>query len=525
MFHSTQLLLDQADAFEKEGQWQSAIEVCETLFESSRRAGQLDGLLESLLRLGLLYSSRGEASTAGEYFNLALIISQLGGDAFREARSLNSLGVQSQRSGDIDAAEKYFMEASRVAATTPEARTRGDIEVNRGIVANIRGDLHVALAHYIEALSEYKKIGHQQRTARVLNNLGMLYTDLGTFDKAAETLDEALVICRDIGDVQVEGIILTNRTELFLALGDLEGARASCDDAFEISSRIGDGPLKAEILKSYGVIFRETGKLHLAESHFQQAATLAAELHRPLIEADTNRELALVFRAQDRNRDALTALNRAHTLFTTLQAKQEQADIDKRFDQLENDFLSLVARWGDSIEAKDLYTRGHCQRVAEYACEIATRAGMPDRDLVWFKMGAFLHDLGKTEVPEEILNKPGRLTDEERRIMERHTVVGDEMLASIEFPWDIRPMVRSHHERWDGNGYPDRLIGPAIPYAARILHIVDVFDALTTTRSYREPLSADDAFVLMASDQGSFDPDLFELFQELLPTLGRDSRA
>jgi putative nucleotidyltransferase with HDIG domain len=317
----------------------------------------------------------------------------------------------------------------------------------------------------------------------------------------------------------VEAIVLANRTELLLAMGDLSAARSTCDDAFEISSRIHDEALKADILKSYGIIYRGTNKLHLAESHFRQAMELASHLRRPLIEAEANRELALVLRQQDRNQDALAALNRAHALFTILQAKQEQADIDRRFRQLESDFLSLVAKWGESIEAKDRYTRGHCQRVAEYACLLAARAGFPERDMAWFRMGAFLHDVGKIEVPEEILNKPGRLTDEERRIMERHTIVGYETLASIEFPWDIRPMVRSHHERWDGRGYPDGLAAEAIPYSARILHIADVFDALTSTRSYRQPLEADEAFEVMLSDPGSFDPDLLALFSVLLPSL------
>ena len=144
--------------------------------------------------------------------------------------------------------------------------------------------------------------------------------------------------------------------------------------------------------------------------------------------------------------------------------------------------------------------------------------------MVWFRMGAFLHDVGKTEVPEEILNKPGRLTDEERALMEQHTVIGDEMLAPVEFPWDIRPMVRSHHERWDGRGYPDRLAAEDIPRAARILRIADVFDALTTARSYRRPLSPDEALEIMVQDEGSFDPELFDLFLELYPELAPTAR-
>jgi putative nucleotidyltransferase with HDIG domain len=157
--------------------------------------------------------------------------------------------------------------------------------------------------------------------------------------------------------------------------------------------------------------------------------------------------------------------------------------------------------------------------VAGYACRIAAEVGLTEQELVWFRMGAFLHDLGKTEVPEEILNKPGKLTDEERSIMERHTVIGDEMLAPVEFPWDIRPMVRSHHERWDGRGYPDGLAGLDIPLSARILRIADVFDALTTARSYRRRLTPEEALEIMVEDQGSFDPDLFEIFLAIFPEL------
>ncbi len=280
---------------------------------------------------------------------------------------------------------------------------------------------------------------------------------------------------------------------------------------------------KSEALKFYGIIYRETGKPHLAEIHLRQAIELASK-HGPLLEAEAQRELGLALRAQGKNREALAALNRSHALFKQLQAQHEQADVDQRITSLEEDFLSLVRSWGESIEAKDRYTSGHCQRVADYACRIAEEAGIPAHDITWFRMGAFLHDVGKMEVPAEILNKPGRLTDEERLIMERHTVIGDEMLAPVEFPWDIRPIVRSHHERWDGTGYPDRLVGEAIPYTARILRIADIFDALTTARSYRKPLSPEQAYAIMEDDYGSFDPELFEVFRRLYPELADRAR-
>ncbi len=357
----------------------------------------------------------------------------------------------------------------------------------------------------------------------MFNNLGMLHVDLNRLNEAGDYFQEALNICVELSDVVMAGIVHLNLTEMYLARGEPDRARTSCDEAFETFSRLNYAANRGEALKYYGIIYREKGKPHLAEIHLQQAIEIAAD-HSPLLEAEAQRELALVLRIQGRNREALSALNRSHALFIRLQAQQDQADVNQRISKLEGDFLSLVRSWGESIEAKDKYTSGHCQRVADYACRIAEEAGIPEHDITWFRMGAFLHDVGKTEVPAEILNKPGRLTDEERLIMERHTVIGDEMLAPVEFPWDIRPIVRSHHERWDGTGYPDGLTGEEIPFTARILRFADIFDALTTARSYRKPLSPEVAYSIMEDDYKSFDPDLFEIFRRLFPELAEMAR-
>jgi putative nucleotidyltransferase with HDIG domain len=166
--------------------------------------------------------------------------------------------------------------------------------------------------------------------------------------------------------------------------------------------------------------------------------------------------------------------------------------------------------------ALDRYTQGHCERVAAYACALATASGMDTAHLRWFRMGALLHDVGKIVVPSSILNKPGRLTTEEWAIMKRHPQAGVHLLREIEFPWDIRPMVRHHHEHWDGGGYPDGLSGDDIPLSARILCLADVFDALTSDRSYRAGLAPAEALSIMADDCGRiFDPTLFKTFSGL----------
>jgi len=208
----------------------------------------------------------------------------------------------------------------------------------------------------------------------------------------------------------------------------------------------------------------------------------------------------------------LQRLNEAHSLYSQLKAQHRLAQIEKRNGALEARFLELAKHWGDSIESKDRYTQGHCERVAFFACVLADSAGFNGRSLFWFRIGALLHDIGKIIVPTEVLNKPGKLTEEEWAIMKRHPEAGLELVADIDFPGDITAIIRNHHERWDGTGYPDRLRGDDIPLAARILCVADVYDALTTTRSYRPGLTHARAAEIMRSSAGQFDPELLEIF-------------
>jgi putative nucleotidyltransferase with HDIG domain len=206
-----------------------------------------------------------------------------------------------------------------------------------------------------------------------------------------------------------------------------------------------------------------------------------------------------------------------------MRAQRELADADTRLTALEDAFVKIVKSWGESIEGKDPYTQGHSWRVAGIACQLAVAHGLPADELTWFRMGALLHDVGKVAVPVEVLNKRGPLDDAEWKLMARHPVTGVELLEGIEFPWDVRPMIRHHHERWDGTGYPEKLAGEAIPLSARLLTIADVYDALTTDRPYRTGFTHGDALAIMLGDRGrSLDPALMNLFaDQIAPALQR----
>jgi putative two-component system response regulator len=162
-------------------------------------------------------------------------------------------------------------------------------------------------------------------------------------------------------------------------------------------------------------------------------------------------------------------------------------------DELESSEAVLCAL-ADSIERQDPHTKGHCFRLSRYAVALAVRLGLPEEQRVALRRGGIVHDIGKVSVPPQVLLKPGPLDPEERRRMETHTIVGEQICAPLKFLGNVLPIIRWHHERQDGSGYPDHLKGEKIPLPVRILQTVDIYDALTTDRPYRRALTREQAF-------------------------------
>lgn len=183
-------------------------------------------------------------------------------------------------------------------------------------------------------------------------------------------------------------------------------------------------------------------------------------------------------------------------------------DANTHVNQLNELYLSTIETLAMAVDAKDQVTHGHIRRVQVYAVELARRIGVGDhRQVKAIEAAALLHDMGKLGIPEHILNKPGRLTTTEFDRMKQHAGLGADLLSSIRFPYPVVPIVRHHHESWDGGGYPSGIAGTDIPLGARILSVVDCFDALTSDRPYRPRLSTDQAFDIIRERRGTmYDP-------------------
>ncbi|MGH7321067.1 MAG: HD-GYP domain-containing protein [Candidatus Rokuibacteriota bacterium] len=192
----------------------------------------------------------------------------------------------------------------------------------------------------------------------------------------------------------------------------------------------------------------------------------------------------------------------------------------EELEQAEN----MIASMALTIEARDTYTAGHCVRLARFAVELGERAGLGQGELEALRLGGFLHDLGKISVPDAILLRPGPLNPDEWRLMREHPVTGDRLARPMRTLGLVIPIIRHHHERMDGHGYPDGLVDSEIPLLARITAIVDVYDALRTRRPYKEPLSEVESVhaLLEGARTGQLDPDLVRLFVELRPSPTRN---
>jgi ribonuclease P protein subunit RPR2 len=201
--------------------------------------------------------------------------------------------------------------------------------------------------------------------------------------------------------------------------------------------------------------------------------------------------------------------------------KEERA----RAHELRRSYMLTVRALASAVEARDAYTGRHAERVAAYGLRLASAAGMDVGDEPQIEFGFLLHDVGKVAVPDAILFKPGPLTPEERAIMQQHPVTGSEIVRDIDFLGAARDVIRSHHERWDGRGYPDRMASTDIPLSARVFAVADTLDALTTNRPYRRASSFGRARAIIVRDSGThFDPEIIEAYESLPDSLLEDIR-
>jgi putative nucleotidyltransferase with HDIG domain len=503
-------LLHEARARERVACIADAVAAYEAAIAAAESAREHAVLAEAIRRLAVLRHRGGESAVARELCHRSHAVARSAGDTVLAGEALNTLGGIDLETDAIADARQNFLHALELGGHSRELRAR--VEQNLGILANIQGDFAEALACYGRSLEACRAAHDEHGCALAYHNLGMASADLQQFDDAERYFQLSYAIAERADDAYLKGLCLVNHAKVHVARGRYEDARCNAETALAVFNQVGVESAKADAYRVLGMVYRETGRPALAESRLRSAIDLAAGARAVLNEAEASRELAVLYQAMSRNQEALSLLNAAHRLFGQLDARVELVHVDGKMAELETTYLAVVREWGQSIESSDAYTFGHCERVARGGVAVARALGMDEHTQTTVRIGAYLHDLGKVRVPHEILNKPGPLTRDEFEVVQMHPIWGIELLAAVEFPWDLKPIIRYHHERYDGTGYPDRLRGDEIPLSAQVVGIVDVFDALTTTRPYRHAFSRAAALAQIKASRGLWSEAVFQAF-------------
>jgi putative nucleotidyltransferase with HDIG domain len=450
-------------------------------------------------RLAVLHHQRGDPDEARRLCERSHEVARAAGLQRFAAEALNTLGVLRMMGGEPTESRHAFEDA--LAAGRDHAEIRARVEQNLGVLVNIHGDLDRAIEHYGRSLAAYRELGDEHGCAIAFHNLGMVGADRGDARSAERDFRESLAIAARGDDQTLQGLCLVSIAELEVESQRYEDAREHAEEALELFTRLEAPRGRADAYRVIGVIYRETGRIALAESRLRNAIEIAVGAGATLIEAEASRDLGLLHQASGRNGDALRALTRAHHLFRRLDARRDTVNVGGRMSELQGTFLRVVREWGESIESSDSRTYGHCERVAQNAVAVCRALGLDSSAETTVLLGAYLHDVGMVRVPHEVLRSTTPLSRADAILLERHPVWGLELLAGVDFPWDLKPIVRWHHERRDGTGYPDGLCGDAIPIGAQIVGLLDTYDELLTGRFGRAALGPDAAMARILANR------------------------
>ncbi len=512
--------LHEARERERAGLVPEAISSYQRAVAVAEARGEGGALVEALRGLAVARHRRGECeparATCVRSYELAR---QIGADVLA-AEALNTLGAMDLASGALTDAAERFLQALELGGASWELRAR--VEQNLGILANIRGELDEALSRYEASLEAYRSAGSEHGCAIAYHNLGMVSADRGLFEEAYQYFQQSSALAARRGDAYLQGLCLVNKAEVDVARQRFQDARQDAEAALALFDQLGECRAKADAYRVLGMVYRETGRPELAEARLRSAIELAAGAGAALNEAEASRELALLYQAMGRNLEALRALNVAYGLFRRLDACADLIYVGGKVAELESTYLAVVRAWGRSLESRDCSTFGHCERVARHGVAVARALELDDQEETTILLGAYLHDLGKMGVPPDVLHKPGPLTREERDVVRMHPVWGVALLADVEFPWDIKPIIRWHHEKYDGSGYPDGLRGDAIPISAQVVGIAEVYDALTSNWGHQAALPVDQALERITSCRHWWSERVFQAF---LRTIEESSTA
>ena len=501
-------------ALASQGHHEGALKEYELALRHCDDPSQLESRADTLMQIGQLLSKRGEYDRALGNLQRALGASRRLNDAVRTCKVLRNIGVVYVELGELEEAQSTYYEAIRVARESGNPTVLADLVNNLGTIQNMRGQWQEALRLYEESLGLYEAVGEKRKKAYCENNIGITYSERGHCENAAGHFERALQTAEEIRDASLVLIVNLNLADLKLKLGDVAKAHSHAECALrQLESTNARNSQYVEALKISALVDLAESRRDEAGDGLTKAIELARSIGAQFQEAEVLLERGRVHAAFGKHQEALGDLEASYRLYSQAGAEGKRAQTESAIDNIEQLYLTIFEQMAVKVEVKDEYTKGHSDRVAAYALVLARELRLQTSELKTVVASALLHDAGKIKISDAVLKKDGKLTDEEFAEMKKHPELSVELLGDRTFPWDVRPLILAHHERLDGRGYPYGLKGDEIPRGARLISVVDVFDALTSDRVYRKAFTVEKALDIMAGDSGkAFDPEILTAF-------------
>lgn len=432
----------------------------------------------------LLHEARGRERAACvpeaiQCYEAAIAAAERAGDHAVLAEALRRLAVVRHHRNESAAARELCRRSYDVACEAANDLMAAEALNTLGGLDLKTGRIDDARAHFLKAL---ERGGHSRELgARVEQNLGILANIQGELGAAVAHYERSLEAYRANNDEHGCAIAYANLGIAHTDLKQYDRADEYLRRGFDIAERAGDATLQGLCLVNHAEVHYVRGRYDEARRNAEAALAIFDQLDTRTEKSEAYRLIGMVYRETGRPAIAESRLRTA---------------------------IELAVSSGSVLN--------EAEASVELALLLQGMGPLDETTQTTIRLGAYLHDVGKVRVPHEILNKPGPLTRDEFEVVQMHPIWGLELLAAVEFPWDLKPIIRWHHERYDGTGYPDRLRGDEIPLAAQIVGVVDVYDALTTARSYRPAMSSQAALAEMERCRGSWSAPVYEAFANSL---------
>ncbi|HEY3316146.1 MAG TPA: HD domain-containing phosphohydrolase [Bacillota bacterium] len=455
------------------------------------------------------------------------------------AKAEANLGSALWRLGQFARAERHLRRALSQVSELGDEVLQGRILMWLGGLHLDQGSYHDALGETNQALIRFERTANRYFEAMACNNLGIAHGALGQNRRGQVYLERALALAKGIGDQKLAAYTYTEMARIYYLQGDQQLAMHFCNQSLiALFSDVNalDREEVGQVSLIFSLIFEAMGQPSKAMVYARRAAQYFSKLK---VRAHLAEAEAVVRRLRSRTPEPARAMEGhcRQAVEEVKPAKAEQAlralygrpesplnpegpdgepDAEFAEQELRFHYLDTFLRFADAIEAKDPYTRGHSERVTAYALKIAEAMGLSGKDRDVLSLAGRLHDVGKVSVDTAILNKPGALTEEEYAAIRRHPEIGADMTRFILTSESAVSLVKHHHERYDGTGYPGGLRGDAIPLLTRILSVADAYDAMTTDRAYRQAYPHSLALLKLKDEAGrQFDPEVIAAFERL----------